>query len=257
MSFDLFVFERREDIRTSEDVIRFLEIFTKYSENKDYNSLLGCSDIISAWSRKMFEKFPPLNGKHTLPNKLAFVEENYLADYSFGKYGVYCSFSPSVAEEALNYIISILDEYNIGMYNLQNYGAIYGKDIEILKYRTESTEDMFSDWNNIQMSVQTIDSIERGTSHRNNAFITVWFEKNGKSEKNYIQCTPNYEKKGFMKNIFNKRNKNIIKGYLFEIMKEDELYQIEVENKNNLTKLMKSWCVNRKEPDISSYKKIL
>lgn len=47
MSFDLFVFERRENIRTLEDVIKYMEEFTEYTEDKDYDSLNGCSEVIT------------------------------------------------------------------------------------------------------------------------------------------------------------------------------------------------------------------
>lgn len=55
MSLDLFIFERREEIKTSLDVLNYLEEFTKYEENIDYNSLKGCSPVITAWAKRMFE----------------------------------------------------------------------------------------------------------------------------------------------------------------------------------------------------------
>ena len=64
MSFDLFVFERRSCINTSLDIFSYQEKFTEYTEDKDYNSLNGCSDVISSWAKKMFEKFPPMNGEY-------------------------------------------------------------------------------------------------------------------------------------------------------------------------------------------------
>lgn len=53
MSFDLFIFERRKDIKTSLDVFNYYDEFTKYKENKDYNSLHGCSDIIVTWTKNV------------------------------------------------------------------------------------------------------------------------------------------------------------------------------------------------------------
>lgn len=96
MSFDLFVFERRENLKTSEDVVRFMEAFTRYEEEKDYDSLAGCSETISVWARKMFEKFPPMNGEYAPPDEEAFATEESgarMTDYSLGKHGVYCAFS--------------------------------------------------------------------------------------------------------------------------------------------------------------------
>lgn len=58
MSFDLFIFERRKDIKTSLDVFNYYDEFIEYKENKDYNSLHGCSDIIVAWAKKCSKNFP-------------------------------------------------------------------------------------------------------------------------------------------------------------------------------------------------------
>ena len=37
MSLDLFIFEKREEIKTSLDVLSYLEEFSRYEEDKDYN----------------------------------------------------------------------------------------------------------------------------------------------------------------------------------------------------------------------------
>lgn len=50
------------------------------------------------------------------------------------------------------------DDYGVGLYNPQSNDAIYGKDIEIMKYKTESTDDVFCDWDNIVSSIKTLDS---------------------------------------------------------------------------------------------------
>lgn len=137
MGFNLFIFERRENIKTSIDVDNYMKEFTKYEEEKDYNSLEGCSETIVKFAKKMFEKFPPMNGEHTSSDELTFTSkdsEAHLADYSLGKYGIFCAFPYSVADEAINYVISFVDEYKVGIYNPQSSEPIYPKDIEILKY---------------------------------------------------------------------------------------------------------------------------
>lgn len=55
MSLDLFIFEKREEIKTSLDVLSYLEEFSRYKEDKDYNSLEGCSPVITAWAKEMFK----------------------------------------------------------------------------------------------------------------------------------------------------------------------------------------------------------
>ena len=128
--------------------------------------------------------------------------------------------------------------------------------MEILKYRTESYGDTICDFDNIEGSIDTLDSIERGTSNRQNAFITIWFETDG-IESNFIQFSPNYKVKGFLKNIFYKNKSNYIDGYFFEIEKEGVWYQTLIKDKDELKELVRAWCIDRKEPDISEYKIIM
>ena len=45
-------------------VNNYMKEFIKYGEEKDYNSLEGCSEIIVKFAKKMFEKFPSVNGEH-------------------------------------------------------------------------------------------------------------------------------------------------------------------------------------------------
>lgn len=257
MSFDLFIFERRKSIKTSLDVFSYQEKFTEYTEDKDYISLNGCSDVISSWAKKMFEKFPPMNGEYAPPDEAAYAleeSENRLTDYSFARNGAYCAFSYSVAEEALKYAKIIADKYQVGVYELQS-NSIFGKGIEILKYRTESHGDTIGDLDNIEGVIDTLDSIERGTTNRENAFITIWFETDG-VESDCIQATPYYKSKGFFENIFQKNKSNDIYGYFFEIVKDDAIYQTLLKDKNELKELVRAWCIDRKEPDISKYKKL-
>lgn len=260
MNFNLFIFERGENIKTSIDVDNYMKEFTKYEEEKDYNSLEGCSEVIVKFAKKIFEKFPPLNGEHTPSDEIAFASkdsEAHLADYSLGKYGIFCAFNYSIADEAINYMVSLADEYKIGVYNPQSSEVIYPKDIEILKYRTESIDDTFIDWDTIEASINTLDNPKRGTSNRNNAFVTIWFEKNKKDEDEYVQCSPNYVKKGFLNNLFKSKNEILIDGYKFEIMLDNKLYQSNVPDKKDLIRLMKEWCWERKNPDIKDYEIIM
>lgn len=116
MGFNVFIFERRENIKTSIDVNNYMKEFIKYGEEKDYNSLEGCSEIIVKFAKKMFEKFPPVNGEHLHLDEITFTSKNsetHLTDYSLGKYGVFCALDYSVADEAISYIISLADKYKM------------------------------------------------------------------------------------------------------------------------------------------------
>ena len=107
MSLYLFIIERREEIKTALDVINYLEEFSRYKEDKDYNSLEEYSPVITAWAKSMFEHFPPMNGEYALPNEIAFSSEDiedYLTDYTLGKHGTICSFPYNVEDDALGFL---------------------------------------------------------------------------------------------------------------------------------------------------------
>lgn len=259
MSFDLFIFEKREELKTSLDVYAYLEDFTEYMEKKDYNSLEGCSACICSWAKKMFEKFPPMNEVYGLNLEIAEAKEaaeEYLTDYSLGKNGVYCAFSYSVADEALAYIKSLADEYGVGIYNPQSKETIFAKGIEILKYRTEKQEDSCCDWHKIAHSIASLDDYRRGKSNRDSTFITIWYEVDD-TQTNFIQCAPNYKKKGLFSKLFDKEKSSEICGYFFEIEKEGSLYQTMFSDKETLKEVVKQWCIDRKEPEMKQYQKIL
>lgn len=100
-----------------------------------------------------------MNGEYAPPDEIAYASEeseNHLTDYSLGEHGVYCAFSYKVSDEALEYVKSIADEYMVGVYDIQSNDAIFGKGIEILKYRTEHHDDTVCDWDNIEQSIDTL-----------------------------------------------------------------------------------------------------
>lgn len=200
----------------------------------------------------MFEKFPPMNGEYALSDEIAYASENtenHLTDYSFGENGVYCAFATEV--------LKFLKNTGIGVYNLAT-GEIFCKNLDILKYSTESIGDTLYDWKTIENSIATLDNPERGIIKDQFTFITLWFENdNTASESNYIQCIPNYVPNGLFARLFNKDASHNISGYFFEIAKDDALYQTLVQDKNELKILIKNWCIERKELDINTYKKNL
>lgn len=196
----------------------------------------------------MFEKFPPMNGEYALSDEIAYASENtenHLTDYSFGENGVYCAFAYNVATEVLKFLKNTAEQYGIGVYNLAT-GEIFCKNLDILKYSTESIGDTLYDWKTIENSIATLDNPERGIIKDQFTFITIWFENdNTASESNYIQCIPNYVPNGLFARLFNKDTSHNISGYFFEIAKDDALYQTLVQDKNELKILIK--LVHRKK----------
>ena len=54
-----------------------------------------------------------------------------------------------------------------------------------------------------------------------------------------------------------KKISNEIDAYIFEIEKNGGVYQTFIEDKSELIKVIKEWCIDRKELDIREYKRIL
>ena len=105
-----------------------------------------------------------MNGEYALSDEIAYASEdteNHLTDYSFGKNGVYCAFLYNVATEVLKFLKNTAEQYGMGVYNLAT-GEIFCKNLDILKYSTESIGDTLWDWKTIENSIATLDNPERG-----------------------------------------------------------------------------------------------
>lgn len=257
MSFDLLIFERRKELQTSVDICEYLEQFTEYQEDTDYDSPNDSSAAIYRWAKKMFERFPPTNGPYAVTDAVAYATEEsrkYFADYSIGKHAAYVAFAWSVSDEALAFARSIADEYGVGIYDPQSNDALFGKGIEILKYRTEGIEDVFCDWDNVERVVRSLDDPERGTSNRDNAFVTVWYERDGETT-GCVQCTPNYSQPTFGEKLFGKKSAPI-QSYTFEIVGDGCIFSKTVPDKEELLRHMKQFCVERRDFELSEFEKM-
>lgn len=258
MSYDLFIFEKIKTFKTSIDVKYYLEVFIEDDTNIDYNSLENCSPKVVQFAKELFEKFPPLNGPYAPPDEIAFASEeseSHLTDYSLYEYGIYCSFAWSVAEEALDYVLSLTEKYDMGIVDFQGERQVFCEGIELLKYSTESMTDRYGDFEDIKELLMTIDSPKRGTDNTDYAFVTVWFELDSdeKKREEFIQCTPYYKSKKLLPTIFSKNKAVEVDGYDFEVMKNGVLYKTNVATKEKLLEYFEQWCVEKKDIDITGF----
>lgn len=256
MSFDLFIFERRPALKTSVEIGKYLDEFLEDEEENSDDSPENSSPAIRHWAKKMFERFPPMNGPDA-PSEDEIESnpdlENRLGEYSFGAHGAFVSFAFSVAEEAVHYLQSFADEVGVGIYDFQSDQPLFGKGIEQMKYRTEEGTDLNCDWEDVEASVRTMDDPERGRSNRSNAFVTVWFECDGE-ETACAQCTPNYPPTSFFGKLFFGHTTE--PSYFFEILKDDRIYQKELPTMEALVREMKAFCTERREFDFSEFEEI-
>ena len=61
------------------------------------------------------------------------------------------------------------------------------------KIRTECGNERVVVWEEIREELLSLDNSERGTSNREGAFVTMWFEQNG-TDNEFMQCMPDYPK---------------------------------------------------------------
>lgn len=257
MSFDLFIFERRPALKTSVEIGKYLDEFLEDEEENSDDSPENSSPAIRHWAKKMFERFPPMNGPDA-PSEDEIESnpdlENRLGEYSFGAHGAFVSLAFSVAEEAVHYLQSFADEFGVGIYDFQSDQPLFGKGIEQMKYRTEEGRDLGCDWEDVEASIRSMDDPERGRSNRDNAFVTVWFECDGETTA-CAQCTPNYEQPGLWRKLLFRRKTE--PSYFFEILKDDLIYQKELPTMEALVEEMKAFCTERREFDLSEFKEII
>ena len=68
---------------------------------------------------------------------------------------------------------------------------IIGFDIEILKYKTESTNITPCTWNEVENSIYTLDNPERKS-----AYLSLWLDINEKTSS-FFKCAPIYKEPSF------------------------------------------------------------
>lgn len=103
--------------------------------------------------------------------------------------------------------------------------------------------------------MRTLDNPERGTSHRDNAFVTIWFEENG-TDNEFMQCAPDYPKpEGFLKRFFQPSGSTgmPISSYTVEVGTGEKIYIKQVDSKEEAIEIIRNYYGSRKLPDITDW----
>jgi hypothetical protein len=79
MSYDLAVFDPRNELRERSEFLTWYDGRTGWSDGLDYFDPGNATPSLQAWYREMIGTFPPLNG----PDRPADLEQ-CTADYSIG-----------------------------------------------------------------------------------------------------------------------------------------------------------------------------
>ena|GEM_PF-200221 len=261
MSFDLMVFERGQAPETFEAFLDWYEVQTQWTEERDYDSLSGTSPQLSAWFMEMKETFPPLNGTYSLSDEEAFANEeieNRLTDYSIGGDMIFAAFGWSAAEEACELALALAKKHSVGFYDPQA-GTIYCQGMGICKMRTERSDDKTVVWEQIEKELRSLDQAARGTTNRDGAFITIWFEDD-ETEHAFMQCMPLYPKAGgFFKKLFSgakdaeEKEEKSITAYTVEAGTGEKIFTLQVEGKEQLEQILNEYYQTRQLPDTSDW----
>ena len=255
MSFDLMAFEKANAPEFFEDFLNWSSEQTKWTEDRDYDSLDGTSPRLEAWFMAMKETFPPLNGPYCLNDEELSVEiENRLTDYSIGSSVIYAAFGWSVAEEAGELAGKLAKIHDVGFFNPQT-GDILCEGMVLCKMRTESYDDKTVVWEHIEKEILSLDDPGRGTSPRDGVFITVFFEQNGTGGE-FMQCSPDYPKhEGFFKRLFGsgKSSDTGILSYTVEAGTGEKIYATQLSGKEQVRQILHDYYLSRRLPDISSW----
>ena len=255
MSYDLVVFETSKAPTVHAEFLKWLSTQTRWGEKRDYYSIAGTQPRLVAWFMDIKERFPPLNGEYSLSDEEAFASietEKRLTDYSIGSDIIYAAVGWSVAEEADKLMAQLAKRHAVGFYNPQT-GETVADGMVFCKLRTERYDDKLAVWEQIERELQSLDAPERGISHRDNAFITVFFAGNGTDEE-FMQCMPNYPKpQGLFKKIFGTAERAPITGYTVEAGNGEKIYEKQVAGKEALWEILRAYYETRKLPDISDW----
>jgi hypothetical protein len=256
MSFDLMVFDKAKAPKFYEDFLNWTSEQTEWEEERDYNSAAGTALPLVSWFMEMKETFPPLNGPYCLSDEDAFSSkeiENHLTDYSIGSSIIYAAFAWPAAEEACELAVKIAAKHGVGFFNPQT-AEVHCDGMVQCKIRVEDGRENAVTWEQIEKEVSTLDSPERGTSNRDCAFVTVWFEQNG-TDNEFMQCIPLYPKPdNFIKKLFGspKASPGVL-SYKVEVSTGDKIYSTQVDTKEQASEIFHEYYSSRKLPDTASW----
>lgn len=265
MSYDLVLFERNKEIKNYETFLAWLEVQTGWEEERDYNDVIGTAPRLVEGFMKLKKQFPPLNGPHSLSDEEAFGDaetERHLTDYSIGSEIIYAAFGWSVAKEAYRETKMVADACQLGFFDSQS-GDFCCPGMPVVKLRNEQGKECCTTWNNLEQELNTLDSPMRGTSNRDNAFVTIWIESGGGEDLQaeeiddsvFMQCMPNYRKpKGLLKKLFASREAAPdIDGYTVEVCTSGKIFATHAADKQQLIELFRGYYESHRLPDITGW----
>jgi hypothetical protein len=120
MSYDLAVFEPRDELRERSTFLSWYHARTGWKDGLDYSDPRNATAGLQAWYREMIGAFPPLNG----PDRPADMEE-CTADYCVGADIIYVAFSGGRGELAYDTTARLAAKHGVGFFNASGDSAVW------------------------------------------------------------------------------------------------------------------------------------
>ena len=120
MSYDLAVFEPRDELRDRSVFLSWYHSRTEWKDGLNYSDSGNATSGLQAWYRETIGIFPPLNG----PDRPADMDQ-YAADYSVGTDIIYVAFSGSRGALAYDTMVRLVAKYAIGFFDASGDAAVW------------------------------------------------------------------------------------------------------------------------------------
>jgi hypothetical protein len=122
MSYDLAVFDPRDELKDRRAFDRWYDATEEYGEDGSYNDHTQPTPALQSWFHEMREHFVPRNG----PFSLASIDDPRnakSADYDFGPDLIYVCFSWSQAEEAYELCFALAAKHGVAFLDASGSGG--------------------------------------------------------------------------------------------------------------------------------------
>jgi hypothetical protein len=120
MSYDLAVFDPREELRDRSAFLTWFDGRTSWSEGLDYFAPGNATPALQAWYREMVGIFPPLNGPDRPTNM-----ELCRADYGIGPDLIYVGFTKTAGGLAYDTMFRLAAKHRVGFFDVSGNAAVW------------------------------------------------------------------------------------------------------------------------------------
>jgi len=120
MSYDLAVFDPREELRERSSFLTWFHGRTSWSDGLDYFDPGNATPALQAWYREIVGTFPPLNGPDRPENM-----ELCKADYGIGPDLIYVGFTKTAGGLAYETMFRLAAKHSVGFFDVSGNGAVW------------------------------------------------------------------------------------------------------------------------------------